>query len=340
LTQIRLLEHHTARRQEAVPSHQLHVQLDQRVSRLIHTLEPELPKEEAARPVNISAHAQQLITLYAAFSVSRISIEKSGIASIIQLLYAHPAKDLEAHSAELFDALNYVDQEVLLNPGLRPLRNQCAYALVIILEMRKMHKGLPVLLLKILRLCSYIQFPPKGVNIPKELQGLKPRISRISQKRLKPILEDVLWQNPEYFANLPHLKDVCPRCYLKTPEQTLDLSQAQQMVASGFNRLLATRTSVRSGSGASQLSKMIIEILGLLVNVEPSPNFLKTHTHETLMIKQAKEAPSLATGKLEKLLDRQYATYQHHLKFLQESLEYYQGILDHLKNGQRRTPKK
>jgi hypothetical protein len=307
---------------------------------LIHALEPELPNEEVIQPVDISAHAQQLISLYAAFSVSRISIEKSGIASIIQLLYAHPIENLKAHSAELFDTLNYVDREVLLNPGARSLRNQCAYALVIVLEMLKMHKGLPVLLLKILRLCSYIQFPPKGVNIPRELQGLKPRISRISQKRLRPILEDVLWKNPEYFTNLPHLSDVCPSCYLTTPEQTLDLSQAQQIVASGFNRLLATKTSVGPDSGASQLSKMIIEILGLLVNVEPSPNFLNTHTHETLMIKQVREVSSPVPGKLEKLLDQQYTTYQHHLKFLQESLEYYQGILDHLKNGHKGIPKK
>ena len=77
---------------------------------------------------------------------------------------------------------------------------------------------------------------------------------------------------------------------------------------------------------------MIIEILGLLVNVEPSPNFLKLHTKETVQIKHAKEGPS-KPRELEKLLDQQYQTYKNHLNFLQESLNYYQGILTNLHNG-------
>jgi hypothetical protein len=64
------------------------------------------------------------------------------------------------------------------------------------------------------------------------------------------------------------------------------------------------------------------------VNVEPSPHFLKVHAKETLLIKQAKESSS--QRQLEKLLDKQYNTYRNHLKFLQDSIDYYQGILERL----------
>jgi hypothetical protein len=338
LAQIRLLEHNVANQQETSSKPPIHAQLDERVSHLIQHLEPKVPESETTSPaIELPVHVQKLISLYGAFSVSRISIEKSGIASIIQLLSAHPVKELEGHSHELFETLSHLEREVLVTPGVRPLRNQCAYALVILQEMRKMHKGLPVLLLKILQLCTYVQSPPKGVDIPQELAGLKPRITGISQKKLRPLLEDVLWKNPEYFAKLPHLKAVCPWCYHDTPQDSVDIQHAQHTVSSSFDRLFADKKSIPfQDAGASQLSKMIVEILGLLINVEPSPNFLKTHASETLLIKQTKEASSSSGTKLEKLLDQQFSTYKHHLKFLQESLDYYQGVLEHLRNGHRK----
>jgi hypothetical protein len=337
LSQIKLLEHNTAHHQDPSIDAHIHVQLDQRVSHLIHKLEPEEQVQGTTPPsIELPSHVKKLISLYGTFSVSRISIEKSGIASIIQLLYSHPLKELELHSRELFKTLSHLEREVLVAPDIRSLRNQCAYALVILQEMRKMHKGLPVLLLKILQLCTYVQSPPPGVDIPQELAGLKPRIMNISQKKLRPLLEDVLWKNPEYFANLPHLKTVCPWCYPKVPQGSLDIRHSQRVVTSSFDRLFTNGKSAgRADAGASELSKMIVEILGILVNVEPSPNFLKTHAQESLLIKRAKEASPQSIGKLEKLLDQQFVTYQHHLKFLQESLDYYQGILEHLKNGRR-----
>ncbi len=337
LAHSKLLERNAERLSDAAGGAPLHAQIKQRIAYVIHKLEPEVEQSEVDPPkVELPAHAQKLLSLYGAFSVSRISIEKSGIASIIQLLYAHPVKELEGHARELFKALSYLEQEVLIAPGTRQLRNQCAYALIILQEMRKMHKGLPVLLLKILQLCNYVQSPPSGIDIPDELAGLKPRVTNISQKKLRPLLEDVLLKSPGYFAELPHLKKVCPGCYPNTPQSALDIHQAQHLVSASFDLLFSDGKGLpSSGTGASKLSKMIVEILGLLVNVEPSPNFLKTHAHEALLIKQIKEHSSPTTAKLEKLFDQQFATYKHHLKFLQESLDYYQGILEHLKNGRR-----
>jgi hypothetical protein len=146
----------------------------------------------------------------------------------------------------------------------------------------------------------------------------------------------VLWKNPDYFAELPHLKAVCPWCYRDTPQDSLDIKHAQHTVSSSFDRLFANgKSAPLKDAGASQLSKMIVEILGLLINVEPSPNFLKIHANETLHIKQAKETSS-SGAKLEKLLDQQFSTYKNHLKFLQESLDYYRGVLEHLRNGRRK----
>ena len=337
LAQSKLLERDARHSQDAVGEAPLHAQLEQRIAHLIHKLEPEAEQPETGSPkIELPVHVQQFLSIYGAFSVSRISIEKSGIASIIQLLYAHPVKELDGHAHELSKALSLLEREVLITPGTRPLRNQCAYALIILQEMRKMHKGLPVLLLKILQLCSYVQSPPSGISIPDELAGLKPRVTNISQKKLRPLLEDVLLKNPEFFAKLPHLDKVCPACYPNTSQSALDIHQAQHLVSGSFDRLFSNGKGLTSsGTGASQLSKMIVEILGLLVNVEPSPDFLKTHANETLLIKQIKEHASPSTAKLEKLFDQQFATYKHHLKFLQESLDYYQGILEHLKNGHR-----
>ena len=338
LAHSKLLDRDAEHSQHAANEAPLHAQIEQRIARVIHKLEPEVGQPETGPPKIelLPVHVQQLLSLYGAFSVSRISIEKSGIASIIQLLSAHPVKELEVHARELLKTLSHLEREVLIAPGTHLLRNQCAYALIILQEMRKMHKGLPVLLLKILQLCSYVQSPPSGIDIPDELAGLKPRVTNISQKKLRPLLEDVLLKSPEYFAELPHLKRVCPGCYPNVPQSALDIHQARLMVSASFDRLFLNKKGLTSsGTGASQLSKMIVEILGLLVNVEPSPNFLKTHAHDTLLIKQTKEHSSPTTAKLEKLFDQQFTTYKHHLKFLQESLDYYQGILEHLKNGHR-----
>jgi hypothetical protein len=340
LAHIKLLEHHQTDQQGDVITEPIHVQLDQRVSHVIRQLEPDVSqKDRSSSTIELPPQVEKLMQLYGAFSVSRISIEKSGIASIIQLLLAHSPKNLEAHSRELFEALSHLEREVLIHPEMRALRNQCAYATVIVQEMRKMHEGLPVLLLKILQLCSYVQSPPKGVDIPQELSGLKPRITSISQKKLRPLLEDVLWKNPEYFTQLPHLKAVCPWCYPRTPQDRVDIHHVQHLVTSSFDQLFEEGKArmTPNATGASQLSKMIVEILGLLVNVEPSPNFLKTHARNALLIKQAKDAPSASMTKREKLLDQQFSTYKQHLKFLQESLDYYQGVLDHLRNGHRDT---
>jgi hypothetical protein len=338
LVQIKLLEQHLPPAQEPSGETLVHAQLDRRVSQVIQRLEPQPDAHEdrASADIDLPAHVHTLLSVYSAFSVSRISIERSGIASIIQLLSAHPLKELEVHARELFKTLTRLEREVLIAPGLRALRNQCAYALVILQEMRKMHNGLPVLLLKILQLCTYVQSPPAGIQIPAELAGLKPRITTISQKKLRPLLEDVLWKNPEYFIRLPHLKTVCPWCYPNTPQNTPDIQQAQQLVSASFDRLFVNGNGSSSPSvGASRLSQMIVEILGLLVNIEPSPNFLKTHAHEALQIKHAKDELPHSATKLERLLDQQLSTYKQHLQFLQESLDYYQSVLDQLKNGGR-----
>jgi hypothetical protein len=230
-----------------------------------------------------------------------------------------------------------LERQILQYPTVRPVRNQCAYALVILSEMLKMHKGLPVLLLKILKLCAFIQIPIPGIDIEWELRSLKTRIIMIAQKKLRPILEDILWKSSEYFANLPHLHKICPWCYSVSSLNTPDMMHTQRIVAASFDRLLSigetsTPAASQPDAGTSFLSKTIIEILGLLVNLEPSPNFLKLHARDTLLIRQAKDAPQESGESIEKLHDQQYATYKHHLKFLQESIEYYQGILDDLKN--------
>lgn len=334
LAQIKLLENTTSLQQHGLSLRPIHTQLDQRVSHLLEILDPKPQEKETPPPVDLPIKLRKLLDLYASFSVSRISIEKSGVTSIIQLLYAHPEEQLTQHRDQLAETFMRLERQGLLNPAIKPVRNQCAYALVILSEMLKMHKGLPVLLLKILKLCALVYFPPPGVNIEQELQGLKARISDISQKRLRPIVEDVLWKNAEYFARLPHLHRVCAWCYTASSVNTPDVSYAQRIVASSFDRLFIAEQSAAGflDTSTSLLSKTIIEILGLLVNLEPSPNFLKLHARDTLQIKHAKDG-TLPTEPIDQLYEQQYTTYKQHLKFLQESLEYYQGILEHLRNG-------
>lgn len=321
-------------RKHGFHSPEIYQQIEQRIAQLIYALEPQAQTKELPSAAALSPHVQKLLYTYSSFSVSRISIDKSGVLSIIQLLQDYPPGDLEEHKTRLQETLATLEHQIFPGSIVRPLRNQCAYALVILMEMVKMHKGLPVLLLKILTLCDYIHFPPPGVDLPRELKGLKGRITNISQKKLRPIIEDVLWKNPEYVANLPQLRTVCPWCYKTSPEQTLDLSSVQRVVAASFDRLLSTQQMppTQEDITTSQLSKTVIEILGLLVNLEPSPQFLKLHANEALQIKQAKDAFSRPDS-IEKLLDKQYTTYKHHLKFLQDSIEYYQGILEKLGKG-------
>jgi hypothetical protein len=240
----------------------------------------------------------------------------------------HPPADIEEHKTLLEETLDTLEQQVFYSSTVTPSRNQCAYALVILLEILKMHKGLPVLLLKILNLCSYIQFPPPHVDIDRELRGLKRRVTDVSQKKLRPIIEDVLWKNPEYFANIPYLRTACPWCYEASPEHSLDINNTRKIAASSFERLLSTQQlsfPQESDTAKSQLSKIVIETLGLLVNIEPSPQFLKSHAKEMLIIKRARES-NLQPGSMKQLLDKQYTIYKNHLKFLQDSIEYYQSI--------------
>jgi hypothetical protein len=331
LGQVKILENDAMLQKHDIHPPQIYKQLDQRVSQLIYTLEPQAQTKEFPSVVDLSPQIQGLLYTYSSFSVSRISIEKSGVLSIIQLLQDYPLVDLEEHKTLLQETLATLEKQIFQSSAIRPSRNQCTYALVILMEMLKMHKGLPVLLLKILTLCSYIQFPLPGVDLARELKGLKGRLTNISQKKLRPIIEDVLWKNPEYFANLPHLRTVCPWGYKKSPEHTLDIGTIQRIVASSFDRLLSTQQlpSTQEDVATSQLSKTVIEILGLLVNLEPSPQFLKLHATEALLIKQAKDSFSQLSS-IEKLFDKQYTTYKNHLKFLQDSIEYYQGILEKL----------
>ncbi len=335
LFHIRIFENNAMLQKHGIQANQINTQLDQRVSQLISILEPPIQTEETPLAVNLPPHIQKLIYTYSSFSVTRISIEKSGVLSIIQLLHDNPLDDLEDHKTQLQEMLATLERQVFLDSTIGLLRNQCAYALLILMEMLKMHKGLPVLLLKILALCSYIQFPPPDVDIDRELKTLKGRVTKISQKKLRPIIEDVIWKNPEYFADLPYLQALCSWCYEKSPKKILDISYIQRVVASSFDRLLSTQQFTipqEEEAATSQLSKTVIEILGLLVNIEPSPHFLKLHARETLMIKQAKESPPHLRS-IEKLLDKQYTTYKNHLRFLQDSIEYYQGILERLENA-------
>ena len=330
LAHIRTFENDTMLQKFGIQADQVHSQLDQRVSQLIYALEPHVETKESLPTSPLPSDIEKLLQTYSSFSVSRISIEKSGVLSIIQLLHDHPLVDLEKHKTQLQKTLNTLVRQVINRTVVGQTRNQCAYALVILMEMVKMHKGLPVLLLKIFELCSYIQFSPPDVDIDKEIRGLKGKVMNVSQKKLRPIIEDVLWKKPEYLTQLAHLRTVYPWCYSLPPKNTLNINYIQRVVASSFDRLLSAQQSplAQEESATTQLSKIVIEILGLLVNVEPSPHFLKVHAKETLLIKQAKESSS--QRQLEKLLDKQYNTYRNHLKFLQDSIDYYQGILERL----------
>lgn len=316
----------------------LYHHLDQQISHLLHLLEPADEFRHADSRHQVPLSFQALIERYSAFSVARISLEKSGVLSIIQLLQDYPVGMLKEHQGELQEALTALSRQDMRNWKGGWARNQCAYALVILLELLKMQKGLPVLLLKILNLCAYIQYPPHNVSIHQELQGLKGRVANVSQQKLRPIIENVLWRRPEYLAKIPNLYTACPWGYTPPPHPKLNLSHLRNVVKLSFDQLLSggQLQNKHEARPASQLSKTVIEILGLLVNVEPSPHFLKLHARETLAIKHAREAlteTAQAKTELRKLLEQQYETYTQHLKFLQDSIEYYEGILDKIRNA-------
>ncbi len=307
----------------------IYEQLEQHIAKLIRALEPETPDKELQEEETLPGPIRYIIKKYASFSVARISIEKSGALSIIQLLHEHPLAQLEEHQKQLQEVLITQEQKILYNSKANMARNQCAYALIVLLEILKMHKGLPVLLLKILDLCSYIHFSPPNTFLNKELQELKGRIIGISQKKLRPVIEDVLWKSPLYIANIPYIRIVCPWCYQDNQDDVLNIGDIRRIVTSSFDRLeLTSEEQIRhKGASKSRLSEMLIEILGLLVNIEPSSRFLKLYTKETEAIKEARKLmhlPSSATT--DKLLDKQHSTYKNHLKFLQDSISYYDGI--------------
>ncbi len=328
LEQVRLLKNDVIKRDPQSPMCQMYSDVEQRVAQILQTIDPTL-KVTTPIPTNLVPQpAWTIIQRYTAFSISRISIEKSGVLSIIQLLYEYPIRQLNIDMAMLEEVLNTLEKRTLYEPQLSQIRNQCAYALILLLEIIKMHEGLPVLLSRIFDLCAYIYFPQPGVSLEKELKELKGRVAEISQKKLRPIIEDVLWKNPTYLAKVPYIRTSCPWCYRHDREEVLNLAYIRQVITSSFDRLESVPALQFSYEGAakSHLSEMVIESLGLLVNLEPSPQFLSLHAKETRMIKQAQKTGTLSEDAQEKLLSKQYQTYKNHLKFLHDSIEYYQGI--------------
>ncbi len=331
LEQTQMLKRDALRRGVKGLTYQLYQQLEQRFANIIQNLEPPGQTEETLPSDLIPEKVQETIQKYMLFSVARISIEKSGVLSIIQLLSEFPLPELQMHQEQLQTTLNALEQRVLYEPNIAPARNQCAYALIALLEILKMHQGLSVLLSRILDLCAYIQFPQPDISLEKELKELKGRVAEISQKKLRPIIEDILWKNPTYLGKLSHIRVAYPWCYRKDRENLLHISYIRQVVTSSFDRLesVPSLQFTHEEVSKSRLSEMVIESLGLLVNLEPSPRFLKLHAEETREIKQAQKS-HMAADVLEKLLNNQYHTYKNHLKFLQDSLEYYQGLSEEI----------
>ena len=309
-------------------------QLAQRIVQLIHKLEPPDENEDLELSDQIAANTQELIRKYSAFSVARISIETSGVLSIIQLLLDYPVSDLELHRQQLHEALDILAQKALYDLSIRQMRNQCAYALIVLLEILKMHHGLPILLLRILELGSFIQFPPEEISLNKELRELKGKIADITQYKLRPIIEDVLWKNPIFLTKIPYIKAICPWCYRKDRNELLNITHIRRVVTSSFERLEAVPgiQVYPESAGKSHLSELVIDILGLLVNLEPSPRFLKSHAQETQQIKQAKKTDPPHSKALEDLFEQQYMTYKHHLQFLEDSIDSYVGISEKLED--------
>lgn len=332
--QVRILEDDASLRRYSERSKDVYRVLDERIAHVIHLLEPTAQRSALQSKVQVTSSIQKLIQTYSSFSISRISIEKSGVLSIIQLLHEHPLADLEAHLKQLQDAFAELEQQSAYHSAAKTVRNKCAYALLILLEIVKMHKGLPVLLFKIVSLCTYLHFPPSTTHLSKELRELKGKVTDITQRKLRPIIEDVLWKTPSYLTNFPHLRKICPWCYQRSKKATLNISYIRKVVTSSFDRLESTSNFQLNQEGLkkSHLSEMVIEILGLMVNIEPSPHFLKAHTRETQLFKKARESESSSGDSMESILEQQYTTYKNHLKFLHDSIEYYDGISEKMEN--------
>ncbi|MCP4397540.1 MAG: hypothetical protein GY801_09615 [bacterium] len=307
---------------------EIYRRLEDHVSQLLDNLEPSAQAEKSLTSTLISTDDQKIIQKYLSFSVSRISIEKMGVLKIIQLLGDYPVADLENHQEKLLHALETLEHQTMYDVGIAEARNHCAYGMVVLLEVLKMHLGLPVLLSRIFDLCSYIYFPSDREALERELKALKGRVAEISQKKLRPIIEDILWKNPTYLSKLSHMRTTCPWFYRKDREDLLNFSHIRKVVTESFERLESAPTLKFSHEEMtkSRLSEMVVEGLGLLVNLEPSPRFLKLHTEETKKIRQMQKAGEKSADAQEKLLKKQYHTYKNHLRFLQDSLDYYQGL--------------
>ncbi len=158
LEQSQILEHDGFGDSVKNEESRLYRQLARRIVHLIHKLEPPAPDEDLELSDQVSASIQALIRKYVTFSVSRISIETSGVLSIIQLLSSIRCQRWKSRQ-QLSEALNILDQKSLYDLSLRQMRNQCAYALIVLLEILKMHHGLPILLLRLLELGSLFPFP-------------------------------------------------------------------------------------------------------------------------------------------------------------------------------------
>ncbi len=332
--QTHILKNDAVTRGAAPAVQELYQKLEQRISQILHDLTPEIETERAVALDVVTTSIQKTIQRYTSFSISRISIERSGVLSILQLLSDYPEAQLEAHCEQLQETLSILERRTLYEPKVTSLRNQSAYALIVLLEILKIHKGLPVLLSRILDLCSYLRFASDNAVLEKELRELKGRVAEIAQKKLRPILDDVLWKNPTYLTQLPHIRFSCPWCYSKDREDRLDISNIRQVVTWSFDCLEAAPGMQYTPEGLtkSRLSEMVIESLGLLVNLEPSPRFLKLHAEETRMIKQARKAGTASKNSLETILQKQYQTYNGHLKFLEDSIEYYKNISEQFKH--------
>ena len=338
LEQTRILKRDALTRETKSQVREMYQELEQRIIQILHDLTPAIETEKAMASDVVTAPIQRLIQKYTSFSVSRISIEKSGVLSIIQLLSDYPGDQLETHREQLQDTLATLENRTLYEPKVTSLRNQSAYSLIVLSEILKMHKGLPVLLSRIFDLCSYLRFASDNAALERELKELKGRVAEIAQKKLRPIIDDVLWKNPTYLTKLSHIRFSCPWCYRKDREEMLDISNIRQVVTWSFDCLetLPGVQYIPEGVVKSGLSELVIESLGLLVNLEPSPRFLKSHTEEIRMIKQTKKAGESSKNTLDKLLQKQYQTYKGHLKFLQDSIEYYEGISEKFKHLEQR----
>ena len=309
--------------------------LESHVGQLLENLEPSAQAGKSLTSTLISTKEQKIIQKYLSFSVSRISIEKMGVLKIIQLLGDYPVAELERHRETLLHTLETLERQTLYDLRAAEARNHCAYGLIVLMEVLKMHLGLPVLLSRIFDLCSYVYFPENPGALERELKALKGRVAEISQKKLRPIIEDVLWKNPTYLSKLTHMRTTCPWCYRNDREELLNFSLIRKVVTESFERLESAPTLQFSHEEVtkSRLSEMVVEGLGLLVNLEPSPRFLKLHTEESKKIRQLQKAGEQSKDALEKLLKKQFHTYKNHLRFLQDSLDYYQGLA-HGDNGQ------